>query len=181
MFRTWHKLCPVTIRYTAKEVAMMKKRFLFCLVAGLATAPVFAAEQEPSESLLKTGSFNDVDQNQDGVLTPEEFNSGFQHYRQYRQSKWASMGRNRNFGTGRGFHMPRFHDFDLNQDGFIEEVELTQARNQRINQRAQQGYRMRNLGNMPAFQDIDSDADGKISPQEFATHQEQHRLQRGMR
>jgi len=49
----------------------MKKLLLLSVVFGLATAPVFA-DGDSSESLMKSGSFNDVDQNQDGVISRNE-------------------------------------------------------------------------------------------------------------
>jgi len=81
-------------------------------------------------------------------------------------------------GMRRGRNMPIFSDFDLNGDGNIVENEFYQARNQRIAERAKQGYQMRNLGNAPSFADIDTNGNGKISAEEFTAHQIQHRQQR---
>ena len=49
----------------------MKKLVLLSVVFGLASAPVFAAG-DSSESLMSSGSFNDVDKNQDGVISRNE-------------------------------------------------------------------------------------------------------------
>lgn len=70
---------------------------------------------------------------------------------------------------------PAFAEFDLDGSGGISEQEFNQARAQRISERAQQGYPMRNLANAPAFADIDSDGDGSLSEEEFASHQASHR------
>ncbi|TGO03324.1 hypothetical protein PN36_08665 [Candidatus Thiomargarita nelsonii] len=90
--------------------------------------------------------------------------------------KRRGMGQGR--GMGRGRNMPIFSDFDLNGDGNIVENEFYQARNQRIAERAKQGYQMRNLGNAPSFADLDTNGNGKISAEEFTAHQIQHRQQR---
>lgn len=87
----------------------------------------------------------------------------------YGQGAGPGMGR----GMGMGRNMPTFADFDLNKDGKIIESEFNQARTQRISERAQQGYRMRNIGNAPSFQAIDRNGDGAISNAEFAVHQAQ--------
>jgi Ca2+-binding EF-hand superfamily protein len=71
--------------------------------------------------------------------------------------------------------MPAFSEFDLNADGLLQRQEFEQARAQRIRERAEQGYRMRNLQNAPAFSSIDGNGDGVVSPQEFAAAQAQHR------
>ncbi|KAA6185597.1 hypothetical protein F2Q65_07825 [Thiohalocapsa marina] len=73
-----------------------------------------------------------------------------------------------------------FANFDRNADGVITEQEFQQARAERIAERSQQGYRMRNLAAAPPFTDLDLDADGELSPQEFADAQARHR-QRMMR
>jgi Ca2+-binding EF-hand superfamily protein len=73
--------------------------------------------------------------------------------------------------------MPSFADYDSDGNGAITEQELNEARSRRINERAQQGYPMRNIPNAPAFTDIDTNGDGGISPEEFATHQSRSRQQ----
>ena len=70
--------------------------------------------------------------------------------------------------------MPLFTAFDLDTNGYIAEAEFYEARNKRINQRAQQGYQMRNLASAPSYADIDLDGDAKVSPQEFVEHQARH-------
>ena len=67
---------------------------------------------------------------------------------------------------------------DINSDGFISEQELIEARSMRISNRIQQGYQMRNTGNISAFQEIDKNTDGKISPEEFSEQQKQHQMRR---
>ena len=72
--------------------------------------------------------------------------------------------------------MPQFSDYDLNNDGAIEEKEFDDARAKRMSERAQEGRMLKNAGNAPAFADIDTDKNGKITPDEFQAHQQQNRM-----
>ncbi len=74
-----------------------------------------------------------------------------------------------------GRNMANFGEFDLNGDGFLTEKEFYEARANRIKERSQQGYPMRNLANAPAFSALDLNGDGRVDPQEFATARAQHR------
>ncbi len=73
--------------------------------------------------------------------------------------------------TKMGMNMPTYSDFDLDGDGKILEVEFYEARNNRISERAKQGYQMKNIANAPSFSDIDTNGDGGISAEEFTAHQ----------
>jgi len=64
-----------------------------------------------------------------------------------------------------------FTEFDIDADGVITEEEFYTVRNNRIKERMDQGYRMRNLPNAPTFADLDADGDGEISAEEYAAHQ----------
>jgi hypothetical protein len=74
-------------------------------------------------------------------------------------------------------NMPGFSAYDRNGDGGVTAQEFQEGRNERIRERAQQGYPMRNIGNAPAFSDIDTNGDGVVSPEEFSAHQYQRRPQ----
>jgi Ca2+-binding EF-hand superfamily protein len=137
--------------------------------------------------------FTDFDQNGDGYLSQEELVQGQNLRRAQRQQQvsgagWRSganqrpcMGRGMGprggpgMRTGRGHNMPTFSDFDLNGDGALHQQEFEQARAQRIRNRLEQGYQMRNLRYAPTFFDIDADGDGLVSTQEFAAAQAKHR------
>jgi Ca2+-binding EF-hand superfamily protein len=115
--------------------------------------------------------FSRLDTNSDGQLSLEELESG-QRARMERQ-RWRGMGYGPGKGRGTGMmrNRPAFTEFDLNADGEVTEEEFYTARNNRIKERMEQGYRMRNLPNAPTFADLDADGNGEISAEEFAAHQ----------
>ena len=114
--------------------------------------------------------FSRFDLDSDGRLSREELEAGRQANRASRTGGGPGMG-------SMGRNMPGFEDFDLDGNGSITETEFYEARAKRASERAEQGYRMKNLGSMPSFGDIDTDGNGIISPDEFAGHQLQHRSQ----
>lgn len=133
--------------------------------------------------------FADFDQNGDGALSSEELAQG-QLMRQQQMmnsrqvtDKAAGQGRGMGprgagMGPGRGRNMPNFEEFDLNRDGALQQQEFEQARAQRIKQRLEQGYPMRNLQNAPPFTGIDANGDGVVTADEFAAAQALHRQTR---
>jgi len=152
-----------------------------------------AAAGAPMRGAANAPTFADFDRNGDGRMTPDEFNA-------VQQGRWQSgtgpgrgmgqgggmgpgpgmgMGPGAGMGMGRGMgrNMPSFADFDLDGDGSLTEQEFYQARANRIAERSQQGYPMRNLPNAPTFQSLDANGDGRLDPQEFAAGQAQHRQQ----
>lgn len=75
-----------------------------------------------------------------------------------------------------------FEVLDRNDDGVITAEEHAKVRAERMQSRAEHGYRMRNAGRAPRFEQIDSDADGSISPnelQQFHAQRHQQRMERG--
>jgi Ca2+-binding EF-hand superfamily protein len=128
-------------------------------------------------------AFTDFDTNGDNLISAEELEAGRNAMRQQagpmrqgprqngpsgmRRGMAPGMGR----GMGRGMQMPTFEDFDLNGDGELLSDEFYEARAQRMRQRAEQGYMMRNAANAPSFEMIDTNADGKISPDELSAFQ----------
>lgn len=65
----------------------------------------------------------------------------------------------------------QFEAIDANKDGFVSEVEFTSAKDKNMQNKLNQGKRLKNAGNSPTFQDIDTDNDGKISKMELITKQ----------
>ena len=131
-----------------------------------------AAEGRPMRGMVNHPLYVDFDTDHDGQLTPDELAAGRQIRMQKRQG--MSMGRSQ----ARGRNMPQFRDFDMDDNGYIAEAEFYEARKKRVNQRAQQGYQMRNLASAPSYADIDLDGDAKVSRQEFVEHQTRHCQQR---
>jgi len=131
-----------------------------------------AAEGRPMRGMMNHPLYVDFDTDHDGQLTPDELSAGQQIQMQKRQGMRMVQSQ------GRGRHTPLFSDFDLDTNGYIAEAEFYEARNKRVNQRAQQGYQMRNLASAPSYADIDLDGDAKVSPQEFVEHQARHCQQR---
>lgn len=130
-----------------------------------------AAEGRPMRGLADVPEFSDFDVNGDGQLSPTELAAGQKTRMEQRRSMRAGRGR------GMGRNMPSFSKFDLNRDGQIVEEEFNKARAQRITERAEQGYQMKNLGRAPSFSEIDANGDGRVGQEEFAAHQQQHRQQ----
>jgi len=139
----------------------------------------------PMRGLANAPAFSEIDQNDDGTLTQEELAS----FRQQRMRGGGGTGpgagapgRGTGGGMGRGMgrmggQMPAFSAFDSDGDGVLTEDELAEGRAQRIKERSQQGYRMRNLANAPSFETIDQDGDGTVDKQEFETAQREHMLE----
>ncbi|MDY0403581.1 EF-hand domain-containing protein [Sulfurovum sp.] len=76
-------------------------------------------------------------------------------------------------GSRRMMQMPKFSEYDLNNDGAITEQEFQEGHTQRMNKLAQEGRMLRNAGKAPAFSEIDTDKDGKINAEEFQSHQQE--------
>lgn len=129
-----------------------------------------AAEGRQMRNAANAPGFKQMDLDGDGMLDPQEL----ARLKQLRQEGMRDM-QGKGAGGGRGHNRPAYQDFDLNKDGAVEEYEFTEARNQRISERASQGYAMRGLSNMRPFSALDTDADGILSQQEFAEAQAAHR------
>ncbi|RKT43939.1 EF-hand domain-containing protein [Thiocapsa rosea] len=139
-----------------------------------------AAQGAPMRGAANAPAFSEFDLNGDGRLTPEEFATVQQSRMQGRPGGGMGPGIGMGPGAGMRRNMPAFAEFDLNGDGALTEQEFYEGRANRIKERSQQGYPMRNLANAPSFEAIDLNGDGRITPDEFAAAQAQHH-QQGMR
>lgn len=124
----------------------------------------------PMRGAASSPSFEQLDADGDGRLSPEEFAAPRARGGRGGMGPGAGMGA----GGSAGRNAPAFASFDADGDGFITEAEFDAARSQRIGQRAQQGYPMRNLKDVP-FADVDTNRDGRIDSAEFAKHQAANR------
>lgn len=130
-----------------------------------------AAEGRPMRNAANAPGFEQMDINSDGVLNSEELTTA----RQLRRETMGGIqGQGKGAAGGMGRNRPSYTDFDLNHDGIVEEHEFIEARNQRISERASQGYAMRGLSNMRPYSELDTNGDGKLSELEFATAQAAH-------
>ena len=128
--------------------------------------------------MMNPPDFSSFDTDGNGALSPDELANGQRNRMQQRQPGMGGMGANPAMGPGRGRNMPTFGSFDLNGDGQLTQQEFEQARANRIRERAEQGYLMRNLKNAPPYSDIDSNGDGVVTPDEFSAAQLRHRMVR---
>ncbi|MCF6282648.1 MAG: EF-hand domain-containing protein [Candidatus Polarisedimenticolaceae bacterium] len=122
-------------------------------------------------------SFAQFDSNGDGQLSRQELMAGQQSQMQNRRGRMG-MGGAPGMGRSMRGNMPTFPEFDLNGDGLLTEEELYKARNQRIGERAKQGYLMKGLGSAPSFAEMDGDGNGRLTPEEFSAAQAKHRQDR---
>jgi hypothetical protein len=63
-----------------------------------------------------------------------------------------------------------FSGFDRDGSGYVSPQEYEAARAQRMQQRAEQQRRFRNMDARPGFGDIDSNGDGRLSREEVEAH-----------
>ncbi|MDD3592355.1 MAG: EF-hand domain-containing protein [Sulfurovum sp.] len=87
-------------------------------------------------------------------------------------------GRMGKMGSKRMMQMPKFSEYDLNQDGAITEEEFKEAHAKRMSKLAEEGRMLRNVGEAPAFSDIDTNKDGKVDAEEFKAHQQEMQSQK---
>lgn len=130
-----------------------------------------ASQGMPMKNAGNAPDFSEFDTDKDGKLTKVELLEGQMNQMQQNKAKMGnSMQRTGNGMQGAGRNMPTFESFDLNNDGFLTESELNEARAIRMEGKADQGKMMKNSGNQTEFSDMDANGDGKVSKEEFAAN-----------
>lgn len=127
-----------------------------------------AEEGRPMRNAGQGPSFESMDANGDGVLTPDEM-------RPMRPPRAGMSGSTAQPPIGSRPQPPRFADVDTNGDGKIDADELNAMRAGRLTERAAEGRPMQNAGNMESFEQMDLNGDGGISAEEFGAHVERDR------
>jgi len=123
----------------------------------------------PMQGAGQGPSFESLDANGDGVLTPDELRP------MKRPGDGPGMRSGQEPAARVGQRPPRFDDIDTNGDARIDADELAAMRSQRLMERAEEGRPMRNAGHMESFEQMDLDGDGGISAEEFGAHLERDR------
>jgi len=116
--------------------------------------------------------FTDFDQDGDGFVSEDEFNST----RAARMAAMAEAGKPMKGAAT----APAFSDLDTDGDGQLNEAELTAGQQAHMKAMREQhaghdgGEGMGKGMKMPTFGDLDTNGDGCINADEFAEHQASH-------
>ncbi|MCU7800716.1 MAG: EF-hand domain-containing protein [gamma proteobacterium symbiont of Lucinoma myriamae] len=73
-----------------------------------------------------------------------------------------------------------FYIYDIDSNGYISQDEFNTRRGQRMENRAAQGFPMKNMASEPNFMQFDTDKDAQLNPDELARGQQQMQKRRGM-
>jgi len=136
-----------------------------------------AGQGMPMRNAANAPDFSLFDTDKDGKLSKLELlegqNQQMQKNRANRgQGQKGQMRNNRGSNMqGMGRDMPTFESYDLNDDGYLTQNEMDEARAKRMEQKVSEGKLLRNSANQSKFSDIDTNSDGKVSKQEFTSNQ----------
>lgn len=158
------------------DQAAFKAILIITVIIAIAMLP-FAARAE-SHQRHSPPPFTDFDQDGDGLVSEEEFNSTRNaHHAEMAEAGMPMKG----MATA-----PAFADLDSDGDGMLNEAELTagQKAHMKAMREQHQGHEccqgkhegMHHGQGMktPTFGDLDLDGDGCINAEEFAKHQADH-------
>ena len=151
-----------------------KSAFETILIVAVVLAIVLLPVAAKAESHGRHGPppFSEFDQDGDGFVSEEEFNST----RAARMAAMAEAGRPMKGAAT----APAFSDLDTDGDGRLSEAELIagQKAHRKAMREEHKGHDSDGMGkNMPTFGDLDLNGDGCIDAEEFATHQASHHPQ----
>jgi Ca2+-binding EF-hand superfamily protein len=153
-------------RITMKSPDQTAFKFILivCVIGALAVLPVVAGA-ECQQQGHGPPPFSKFDQDDDGLVSEEEFNSARAAHIAERA---AAGGKMKGLATA-----PAFTDLDTDGDGMLNETELTagQKAHMKAMHEQRRGHGMHGSKRMPTFGDLDLNDDGCIDPEEFATHQ----------
>jgi hypothetical protein len=82
-----------------------------------------------------------------------------------------------NHHKGRHHQPPACWEYDTDGEEGLSSKEYYECRAHHMAERAREGGKMKNAGNMPTFEAIDSNGDGVLSREEFAAHQAERQRQ----
>ena len=155
------------------EKSVFETILAIAVLFALALLPLAARAE--SHMPHQPPAFSEIDQNGDGLVSEDEFNT----FRTARHEARAKEGRPmKGMATA-----PAFADIDTDGDGSLTEAELSAAQQAHMKamHEAHGGmghgkHRCKHHGQgMPTFEDIDTDGDGCISPAEFDAHHAEYR------
>jgi Ca2+-binding EF-hand superfamily protein len=146
------------------DQAAFKFILIVSVIVALAMLP-FVARAECQQQGHGPPPFSKFDQDGDGLVSEEEFNSARAAHIAERA---AAGGKMKGLATA-----PAFADLDTDGDGMLNEAELTAGQKAHMKAMHEQrgGHGMHGGNRMPTFGDLDLNDDGCIDPEEFATHQ----------
>ena len=117
---------------------------------------------------MNNPAFLFFDANGDNKITELELNDGRIRMRQQNSGTARAVGQNQRINSSN--NMPKFSEFDLNNDGVLHKEECYEARKKRMYLRADEGFPMKNAASAPAFEEVDLNTDGKVTQKEFAAY-----------
>jgi Ca2+-binding EF-hand superfamily protein len=126
------------------------------------------ANGTPMRQMRNAPSFEDFDTNADDQLSPEELRAGQQAQREKRMQQRNTMRTGQGMGPRKGMaQRPRFDDMDANGNGKIDADEFEAFHDKRMQQRSDEGRRLKRAADAPSFKEMDANGDGNISRSEF--------------
>ena len=143
------------------DQAAFKAILITTVIIAIAMLP-FVAKAE-SQQRHSPPVFSDFDENGDGFVSEDEFNS----FRAARMAAKAEAGKPMKGAAT----APSFSDLDSDGDGMLSEAELIAG--QKTHRQAMHKQHSKGM-KMPTFGDLDLDGDGCINAEEFAKHQAEH-------
>jgi len=153
-----------SIAMKSPDQAAFKVILIVSIIVALAVLP-FVARAEPAQQRHSPPPFSEFDNDGDGLVSEEEFNTKRAAHIAERAEAGGKM---KGLATA-----PSFADLDTDGDGMLNEAELVAG--QKAHMKSMHGQhkgqgKHKGMG-MPTFGNLDLDGDGCINAEEFAKHQ----------